>query len=193
MAKKKNPSKKQKYNRAGLQLGTSHTGYSIGGRRCSDQIRPKFYVYAKFTQHPNSQNVELAALYINLVENLPKYLKKTSLHRCSSSNLPELDLFCNDEFAKNILASRCAKLVEPFHKSLSAGCVSSGKSENKWIQDFFHFFCVSSLSKLTILKMHRLLWVHTFAACCTCSIRELWIYLLQTGAICYTFHKDLVE
>lgn len=113
---KKTTSKKQKYNRSGLQLGTSQTGYSVGGRRCSDQIRPKLYVYAnmqntKFTQHPNSQNVELAALYINLVENLSKYLKKLSLHRCSSSNLPELDLFCNDEFAKNILASRCAKLV----------------------------------------------------------------------------------
>ena len=47
---------------------------------------------------------------LNPIENLWKELK-TAVHKCSPSNLTELELFCKEEWEKNSV-SRCAKLID---------------------------------------------------------------------------------
>ncbi|CDQ61257.1 unnamed protein product [Oncorhynchus mykiss] len=51
---------------------------------------------------------------LNPIENLWKELK-TAVHKCSPSNLTELELFCKEEWEK-ISVSRCAKLIETYPK-----------------------------------------------------------------------------
>ena len=47
---------------------------------------------------------------LNPIENLWKELK-TAVHKCSPSNLTELELFCKEEWEK-MSVSRCAKLID---------------------------------------------------------------------------------
>ncbi|CDQ88488.1 unnamed protein product, partial [Oncorhynchus mykiss] len=55
---------------------------------------------------------------LNPIENLWKELK-TAVHKCSPSNLTELELFCKEEWEK-MSVSRCAKLIETYPKRLTA-------------------------------------------------------------------------
>ncbi|CDQ99641.1 unnamed protein product, partial [Oncorhynchus mykiss] len=41
------------------------------------------------------------------------------VHKCSPSNLTELELFCKEEWEK-MSVSRCAKLIETYPKRLTA-------------------------------------------------------------------------
>ncbi|MGH0152556.1 UNVERIFIED_CONTAM: hypothetical protein FKN15_026105 [Acipenser sinensis] len=61
---------------------------------------------------------------LNPIENLWKELK-TAVHKCSPSNLTELELFCKEEWAK-IPVSRCAKLIETYPKRLTAVIAAKG-------------------------------------------------------------------
>uniref|UniRef100_A0AAZ3NZF8 Tc1-like transposase DDE domain-containing protein n=1 Tax=Oncorhynchus tshawytscha TaxID=74940 RepID=A0AAZ3NZF8_ONCTS len=61
---------------------------------------------------------------LNPIENLWKELK-TAVHKCSPSNLTELELFCKEEWEK-ISVSRCAKLIETYPKRLTAVIAAEG-------------------------------------------------------------------
>uniref|UniRef100_A0AAZ3S8Q6 Tc1-like transposase DDE domain-containing protein n=1 Tax=Oncorhynchus tshawytscha TaxID=74940 RepID=A0AAZ3S8Q6_ONCTS len=61
---------------------------------------------------------------LNPIENLWKELK-TAVHKCSPSNLTELELFCKEEWEK-ISVSRCAKLIETYPKRLTAVIAAKG-------------------------------------------------------------------
>uniref|UniRef100_A0A8C8K4I5 Tc1-like transposase DDE domain-containing protein n=1 Tax=Oncorhynchus tshawytscha TaxID=74940 RepID=A0A8C8K4I5_ONCTS len=61
---------------------------------------------------------------LNPIENLWKELK-TAVHKCSPSNLTELELFCKEEWEKNSV-SRCAKLIETYPKQLTAVIAAKG-------------------------------------------------------------------
>ncbi|CDQ73091.1 unnamed protein product [Oncorhynchus mykiss] len=61
---------------------------------------------------------------LNPIENLWKELK-TAVHKCSPSNLTELELFCKAEW-ENISVSRCAKLIETYPKRLTAVIAAKG-------------------------------------------------------------------
>uniref|UniRef100_A0A8C7CJS2 Tc1-like transposase DDE domain-containing protein n=1 Tax=Oncorhynchus kisutch TaxID=8019 RepID=A0A8C7CJS2_ONCKI len=61
---------------------------------------------------------------LNPIENLWKELK-TAVHKCSPSNLTELELFCKEEWEKNSV-SRCAKLIETYPKRLTAVIAAKG-------------------------------------------------------------------
>uniref|UniRef100_A0A8C7PSK3 Tc1-like transposase DDE domain-containing protein n=1 Tax=Oncorhynchus mykiss TaxID=8022 RepID=A0A8C7PSK3_ONCMY len=61
---------------------------------------------------------------LNPIKNLWKELK-TAVHKCSPSNLTELDLFCKEEWEK-ISVSRCAKLIETYPKRLTAVIAAKG-------------------------------------------------------------------
>lgn len=63
---------------------------------------------------------------LNPIEHLWQDLK-IAVHRRSPSNLAELELFCKEEWAK-ISVSRCAKLVETYHKRLAAVIAAKGGS-----------------------------------------------------------------
>uniref|UniRef100_A0AAZ3QJC0 Uncharacterized protein n=1 Tax=Oncorhynchus tshawytscha TaxID=74940 RepID=A0AAZ3QJC0_ONCTS len=56
--------------------------------------------------------------------NLWKELK-TAVHKCSPSNLTELELFCKEEWEK-MSVSRCAKLIETYPKRLTAVIAAKG-------------------------------------------------------------------
>lgn len=60
------------------------------------------------------------------IENLWRDLK-IAVHKCSPSNLTELDLFCKEEWAK-ISVSRCANLAEIYPKRLAAVIAAKGGS-----------------------------------------------------------------
>ena len=62
----------------------------------------------------------------NPIENLWRDLK-IAVHRRSPSNLTELELFCQEEWAK-IAVSRYAKLVEKYPKRLAAVIAEKGGS-----------------------------------------------------------------
>ncbi|CDQ99045.1 unnamed protein product, partial [Oncorhynchus mykiss] len=61
---------------------------------------------------------------LNPIENLWKELK-TAVHKCSPSNLTELELFCKEEW-ETISVSRCAKLIETYSKGLTAVIAAKG-------------------------------------------------------------------
>uniref|UniRef100_A0A8C7GHX2 Transposase n=1 Tax=Oncorhynchus kisutch TaxID=8019 RepID=A0A8C7GHX2_ONCKI len=61
---------------------------------------------------------------LNPIKNLWKELK-TAVHKCSPSNLTELELFCKEEWGK-ISVSRCAKLIETYPKRLTAVIAAKG-------------------------------------------------------------------
>uniref|UniRef100_A0A8K9XYG5 Tc1-like transposase DDE domain-containing protein n=1 Tax=Oncorhynchus mykiss TaxID=8022 RepID=A0A8K9XYG5_ONCMY len=61
---------------------------------------------------------------LNPIGNLWKELK-TAVHKCSPSNLTELELFCKEEWEK-ISVSRCAKLIETYPKRLTAVIAAKG-------------------------------------------------------------------
>uniref|UniRef100_A0A8C7N1Z7 Transposase n=1 Tax=Oncorhynchus kisutch TaxID=8019 RepID=A0A8C7N1Z7_ONCKI len=61
---------------------------------------------------------------LNPIENLWKELK-TAVHKCSPSNLTELELFCKEEWEK-ISVSQCAKLIETYPKRLTAVIAAKG-------------------------------------------------------------------
>uniref|UniRef100_A0A8C7SEP5 Tc1-like transposase DDE domain-containing protein n=1 Tax=Oncorhynchus mykiss TaxID=8022 RepID=A0A8C7SEP5_ONCMY len=61
---------------------------------------------------------------LNPIENLWKELK-TAVHKCSPSNLTELELFCKEEWEK-MSVSRCAKLIETYPKQLTAVIAAKG-------------------------------------------------------------------
>lgn len=61
---------------------------------------------------------------LNPIENLWKELK-TAVHKCSPSNLTELELFCKEEWEK-MSVSRCAKLIETYPKRLTAVIAAKG-------------------------------------------------------------------
>uniref|UniRef100_A0A8C7RFJ4 Tc1-like transposase DDE domain-containing protein n=1 Tax=Oncorhynchus mykiss TaxID=8022 RepID=A0A8C7RFJ4_ONCMY len=61
---------------------------------------------------------------LNPIENLWKELK-TAVHKCSPSNLTELELFCKEEWEKSSV-SRCAKLIETYPKRLTAVIAAKG-------------------------------------------------------------------
>ena len=63
---------------------------------------------------------------LNPIEHLWQDLK-IAVHRCSPSNLAELELFCKEEWAK-MSVSRCAKLVETYPKRLAAVIAAKGGS-----------------------------------------------------------------
>ena len=63
---------------------------------------------------------------LNSIEHLWQDLK-IAVHRCSPSNLAELELFCKEEWAK-MSVSRCAKLVETNPKRLAAVIAAIGGS-----------------------------------------------------------------
>ena len=56
---------------------------------------------------------------------------KTAVHKCSPSNLTELEQFCKEEWA-NIAKSRCAKLVETNPNRLKAVIKAKGGSTKYW-------------------------------------------------------------
>uniref|UniRef100_A0A8K9XU40 Tc1-like transposase DDE domain-containing protein n=1 Tax=Oncorhynchus mykiss TaxID=8022 RepID=A0A8K9XU40_ONCMY len=64
------------------------------------------------------------SLDLNPIENLWKELK-TAVHKCSPSNLTELELFCKEEWEK-MSVSRCAKLIETYPKRLTAVIAAKG-------------------------------------------------------------------
>uniref|UniRef100_A0A8K9XI19 Tc1-like transposase DDE domain-containing protein n=1 Tax=Oncorhynchus mykiss TaxID=8022 RepID=A0A8K9XI19_ONCMY len=61
---------------------------------------------------------------LNPIENLWKELK-TAVHKCSPSNLTELELFCKEEWEK-MSVSQCAKLIETYPKRLTAVIAAKG-------------------------------------------------------------------
>uniref|UniRef100_A0A8C7KNX0 Transposase n=1 Tax=Oncorhynchus kisutch TaxID=8019 RepID=A0A8C7KNX0_ONCKI len=61
---------------------------------------------------------------LNTIENLWKELK-TAVHKCSPSNLTELELFCREEW-EEMSVSRCAKLIETYPKRLTAVIAAKG-------------------------------------------------------------------
>uniref|UniRef100_A0AAZ3RIR8 Transposase n=1 Tax=Oncorhynchus tshawytscha TaxID=74940 RepID=A0AAZ3RIR8_ONCTS len=61
---------------------------------------------------------------LNPIENLWKELK-TAVHKCSPSNLTELELFCKEEWEK-ISVSRYAKLIETYPKRHTAVITAKG-------------------------------------------------------------------
>ncbi|CDQ63165.1 unnamed protein product [Oncorhynchus mykiss] len=61
---------------------------------------------------------------LNPIENLWKELK-TAVHKCSPSNLTELELFCKEEWEK-MSVSRSAKLIETYPKQLTAVIAAKG-------------------------------------------------------------------
>ena len=69
-------------------------------------------------------NIECQSPDLNPIENLWKELK-TAVHKCSPSNLTELELFCKEEWEK-ISVSRCAKLIETYPKRLTAVIAAKG-------------------------------------------------------------------
>uniref|UniRef100_A0A8K9UMA1 Tc1-like transposase DDE domain-containing protein n=1 Tax=Oncorhynchus mykiss TaxID=8022 RepID=A0A8K9UMA1_ONCMY len=69
---------------------------------------------------------------LNPIENLWKELK-TAVHKCSPSNLTELELFCKEEWEK-MSVSRCAKLIETYPKRLTAVIAAKGGATKYYLK-----------------------------------------------------------
>ncbi|CDQ96800.1 unnamed protein product, partial [Oncorhynchus mykiss] len=75
---------------------------------------------------------------LNPIENLWKELK-TAVHKCSPSNLTELELFCKEEWEK-MSVSRCAKLIETYPKRLTAVIAAKGGATKLPCRPFDHYY-----------------------------------------------------